>query len=547
MLNHPDIKSGFQRVFTMKHRVYENRVRVGFTVMTVIMGCIIFAAFWLSQEREAMYSWVTNARAVRTSIRELRADLIEAESNQRGYILTGGEEYSLIHDRACARIQVLLHNLEHLASENAHLQEVLPTLDSDINRWIRESKQAIQLRRDGYITQARSRVGSGTGKNTFDRITRRLQDTSNEEDRLLSTQTQTWNAYSRYLAWAIYTLAFVLLGLLWLAYRALRTAGRKDAMFEAATEGSMDGFMLLETVRGAKGRTVDFVVLDVNRRARTLTGRSAGRVIGRRLTHVLPPELRESVVSRYIKAIDTAQVLEEEFPADPARPEERWLRHQVVPVNDGVAVTFRDVTEQKNLELQLIAQQVELMNANTRLEALATTDYLTDLKNSRAFHEKLQEEVVRASRYGEALSLMIIDVDRFKQYNDTLGHPAGDGALREIAGILGSNARTTDFVARYGGEEFAIILPQTDREGATEAAERLRRAIEQHNWKKQRLTSSFGVATFHKAINSGTRLISAADKAMYASKSRGRNLVTHADDLRRRSPRPVRGRIRIAI
>jgi len=186
---------------------------------------------------------------------------------------------------------------------------------------------------------------------------------------------------------------------------------------------------------------------------------------------------------------------------------------------------------------QLEAQKAELERANrqlaelnTRLEALATTDGLTGLKNHRTFQERLQEEVRRAVRYGSPLSILMLDVDRFKTYNDAFGHPAGDAILRKIAEVLQAKARTTDLVARYGGEEFAVILPETDREHARTAAERFRGAIESASWPEWAVTASFGVATLSRTAGDAVALIAQADAALYQSKRIGRNCVTHAMD-----------------
>jgi diguanylate cyclase (GGDEF)-like protein len=185
-------------------------------------------------------------------------------------------------------------------------------------------------------------------------------------------------------------------------------------------------------------------------------------------------------------------------------------------------------------------QQTRLQEANERLHALATHDGLTGVKNHRAFKERLQEELQRAERYQMPLSLVLLDVDRFKQYNDSFGHPAGDEILAQVGQLLVEKSRDTDFAARYGGEEFAILLPNTDCEYSIVLAERLRVALESHEWPLRPITASFGVSTFPPvgttseaaaeepdAAADGTMLIAAADKALYCSKEHGRNRVTH--------------------
>ena len=123
--------------------------------------------------------------------------------------------------------------------------------------------------------------------------------------------------------------------------------------------------------------------------------------------------------------------------------------------------------------------------------------------------------------------MILMDVDQFKQYNDTYGHPAGDDVLRTVASILRQTAREGDFVARYGGEEFVVLLPNTDAAASVVVAERFRAEIENHNWPLRRVTASFGVVTTSILIITSDQMIDCADKCLYASKQAGRNRVTH--------------------
>lgn len=167
---------------------------------------------------------------------------------------------------------------------------------------------------------------------------------------------------------------------------------------------------------------------------------------------------------------------------------------------------------------------------STVLKERANTDGLTSLWNHRYFQESLEKEINRAKRYARQLSLIMADIDWFKNYNDTYGHPKGDIVLKEIARIITASIRQTDLAARYGGEEIAIILPETDKKQATKVAERTRQSVETYLFPgnpadKVTITLSCGVATYPDDADDRPGLIGRADHALYQAKQQGRNRV----------------------
>jgi diguanylate cyclase len=178
----------------------------------------------------------------------------------------------------------------------------------------------------------------------------------------------------------------------------------------------------------------------------------------------------------------------------------------------------------------------ELSRANAALEALATTDALTELPNRRALEDTLGRCAARAARDGSWLSVLAMDVDKFKHFNDTYGHQAGDAVLVTVGRVLRAQCRQGDIPARYGGEEFSVVLPGTDEAGARVVAERIRAAFEASEtlFEGQRLkvTMSLGVAAAQgRGVQPPSRLGARADAALYAAKHAGRNRVALASEL----------------
>ncbi|MCL5256212.1 MAG: diguanylate cyclase [Chloroflexi bacterium] len=165
------------------------------------------------------------------------------------------------------------------------------------------------------------------------------------------------------------------------------------------------------------------------------------------------------------------------------------------------------------------------------LQELAATDALTSLYNHGYFWQRLDQELQRAKRYHHPLSMMMLDIDHFKTYNDAYGHLYGDLALKEIAIILRGDRRRSDVVARYGGEEFGLILPETRIESAHLVAEKIRQTIEAHPFKRRggaqtSLTVSIGCAGFDEdQVTDAKQLVEKTDRALYTAKGRGRNQV----------------------
>ena len=195
----------------------------------------------------------------------------------------------------------------------------------------------------------------------------------------------------------------------------------------------------------------------------------------------------------------------------------------------GIKAAALDYLE--NVEREIGIKEDEQEMTYTQLAQLAFRDDLTGLANFRYFMRRFGEETKRAERYRHLLSLIMIDIDHFKKFNDTHGHIAGNKALEHVAQMLNKEVRETDLVARYGGEEFAIVLPETTKREAGELAERIRARleltpVELEDGGRKKLTISLGVATYSRDALTSEALMAGADEALYASKKEGRNRIS---------------------
>lgn len=201
---------------------------------------------------------------------------------------------------------------------------------------------------------------------------------------------------------------------------------------------------------------------------------------------------------------------------------------EAVGRNVGVAVAALDYLS--NVKEQLEAPKLISEPKAAAIAEVALKNGLTHLYDYTSFYSKLQTEIKRYQRYGSDVSLIMIDIDDFKEFNDTRGHQQGDRILTRIAESILETTRDLDICARYGGEEFAVILPQTGSREAASIAERLRRRVPQACGNEAPVTISLGVASCPEHADSARALVKKADTALYQSKSKGKNRVTVCSD-----------------
>jgi len=233
----------------------------------------------------------------------------------------------------------------------------------------------------------------------------------------------------------------------------------------------------------------------------------------------------QDILSRESNALNESVVLELFSDVDDC-----WyqLQEKIISWPDGRKVKYSiavDISELKGMQNELSEAHAELSLAHRELERTAVTDVLTKIYNRAKLDQVLRDENQRKNRYSTPLSLILLDIDRFKSVNDTHGHMVGDSVLMETADIMRKHIRNTDTLGRWGGEEFLIICPNTDLENAKIVAEKLRSALDDHIFDVvESCTGSFGVALFGAEEDSDS-VLRRADEALYRAKERGRNRV----------------------
>jgi two-component system, cell cycle response regulator len=295
------------------------------------------------------------------------------------------------------------------------------------------------------------------------------------------------------------------------------------ALLASILNSSLDGIAAMQAVHNSTtGDIEDFRCLVINpvisRAFEHRREDMIGKLAMKKFIRCLDPEL----FARFVEIVEMGEPLERDFYYPSG--ESCWYHFVAVKLGDGFAITIRDITVRKQMELAL-------QDANQKLEKLANLDGLTNLANRRCFDHRLETEWLRLAREQQPLSLILFDVDKFKCYNDYYGHLAGDDCLVRLAQAVQQEVRRpADLVARYGGEEFVILLPNTDVEGGIKVAQSIQQAIHnlaiphEYSHVKDIVTVSLGIASLIPRLEvEPDTLVAYADKALYQAKEQGRD------------------------
>lgn len=293
-----------------------------------------------------------------------------------------------------------------------------------------------------------------------------------------------------------------------------------EKRYRSLFENMLEGLAYCKMLFDDNGLPVDFVYLDVNSAFVSILG--AEDVVGKKVTDLFPgikesyPEIFE--IYGRVAMTGKAEKFNLEF-----KPAGMWLSISVYSTErEYFVAVFKNITERKRAEKELIESE-------KRYKALSITDSLTKLFNSRHFFDQLRYEVERTDRYSNPLSLILLDIDDFKKYNDTYGHLEGDKVLSVLADAISENLRHIDSAYRYGGEEFTVLLPGTECENAFIVAERIRKSFENS------ILSPLKRLEVHKTISVGvgeyvpgekeSSFLERVDMGMYRAKKLGKNQV----------------------
>lgn len=305
-----------------------------------------------------------------------------------------------------------------------------------------------------------------------------------------------------------------------------RELNKSRALLTKVLHSSLDGMAAFEAVRDRQGQIVDFRWLIANPVAAMTVGGTIDSLQGKRLfVEGSPGGLFDGLFNDFVQVVESCKVLEIEHYYN-SLSLKAWFQIVAVKLGDGFAMTFRDISDRKQHE-------INLEKANSRLVKQANMDSLTEIANRRRFDECIIQEWLRCGREREYISLILCDVDYFKAYNDTYGHQAGDVCLYSVAkAIEKAVRRPADAVFRYGGEEFAVILPNTASQGAIRVAAEIHQQVRDlqipHSSSEvdRCVSLSLGVSSMvPDTFSSPYTLISAADNALYGAKLQGRNRV----------------------
>jgi diguanylate cyclase (GGDEF)-like protein len=552
-------------------------------VITAIfaMGCI--RMMHLPDEQLRAGEWVTHTREVLQRLETLSLHISQAETDQRDYILLGNPAYQSLYKTTVSQIGDDLKNFQYLTQDNSVQQTRVPSLKRNIDSKLAELRKDSEALKGGESAKIFRTLSDNHDAALTSQIDKQIAEMKSEEESLLQSRLHVWyleasQTQKSFIAGGVllYMIVCSMCGVLYsmaLQRKKLLMLEQDAAAIQRSKAEHLEKIMTIQ--RSLVGHALDMqeIMKTIVGKTQELIG-AEGSIIemlegdkmvyhaasGTGAPHVgLKLDVGNSFSGLCIRENAVLKCDDSETDARVDRMACRKvglrsmigvpLRHQgnaigVLKVISSKAGYFSD--EHINT-LELIAgllsaalsdaitannmrlNNLELKAVNVDLEKLATTDGLTGLLNHRTFQNNLSREHDLAIRHGKSLSVLLLDVDHFKEFNDSFGHPAGDVVLKRISLLLKQIARSTDYVARYGGEEFVLVLPETPMDKAITIATRIQQTVASDKWKHRPVTVSVGVSSLGKGVANAAELVKRADKALYAAKEKGRNCVVQSE------------------
>jgi len=552
------------------------RIAVGFVVAFLLLAANAAISYLTLDKLVAANRLVAESEQTIRLLGDLRAGLTEIEAGQRGFIIGGEERYLEPYLNAQPALVAKLKNLARLTADDYEESARVASLEPLIAKKFDELNAAIAARRDHGLPAAAALVQGDQGKALTERIRAIVGDIQGKEEVALAARSaeSEFNAYIAMVTFAVATfINLCLLGGICLLVIRGALSRKKSAVTER--EANEKVARSLAEVR-ERNQEITFLSQMSSFLQTCATSEEACTAIARFGPQLFPSEAgviflfhasrnyvehaaswggpaaqsdmfqpadcwalrrgRVHAVSSQDNAMLCAHVARHGAPAPAyicapmmAQGETLGLLYlQALPAADA------PLSDAKQQLAAAVAEQIALALSNLKLrETLrqqSVRDPLTGLYNRRFLEEALDREIARLERKTLPLSLLMIDVDHFKSFNDTFGHEAGDAVLRDLGGILQRYVRGGDIACRFGGEEFTVVLPEADLDTARQRAEILREAVRElrlvHDGKSLgAVTLSVGVACFPEHGRRREHLLQAADAALYAAKDAGRNQV----------------------
>lgn len=560
----------------------EQRIAIGFGLVLSLVGLVSGVSYWSITRFINASSRAEQTQQVLLELMEVLSQLKDAETGKRGYVITGQEAYLAPYYQAEAQVKPQIERLQRQMAEYPEQHNRIRLLEQLTDEQFAELKQTITLRKKSGFSTAQKAIIAGQGKALMDAIRRLVSEITVVETSRLQTQRQQATRDAQVAVSVIFLSCTLAIGLAPIVVFFINRDIKKRKFVEVALRDSeiklqqtndrltcwvgeleqrneeivllskmndlLQACLSLEEARVVVGvflpklfpqQNGSIFLINASRNLLESWTTWGGQLRSQLLfepTDCLSLRLGRSLLAHSAAEGLICQHVQRPFPSEyscipmQAQGETLGVLHLQSPVEGHL-------TEPKQQLARTVANQISLALASLKLrETLqhqSIRDPLTGLFNRRYLEESLSREINRAQRSEQSLSVIMVDVDHFKRFNDTFGHEAGDLVLRELGHFLQHQIRDSDIACRYGGEELTLILPDASLPDAQRRAEQLREGVKQLQvqHRQQRLDAisiSLGVACFPEHGRNGETLIQSADTALYQAKREGRDRVVTA-------------------